>query len=71
MTAAVLNPWVPFFVLVIYASICQIAVVARLVHHDLVHTFKYARVWGRSGFDGQHVGRDHRVEDGDIVELHA
>ena len=45
--------------------------VARLVHHDLVHTFKYARVWGKSGFDGQHVGREHRVEDGDIVELHA
>ena len=45
--------------------------VARLVHHDLAHSLKYARVWGKSGFDGQHVGREHRLEDGDIVELHS
>jgi len=45
--------------------------VARLVHKDLAHALKYARVWGRSGFDGQHVGREHPVEDGDVVELHG
>jgi len=45
--------------------------VARLVHKDIAQSFKYARVWGRSGFDGQHVGRDHPVEDGDVVELHS
>jgi ribosome-interacting GTPase 1 len=45
--------------------------VARLVHKDLTHTLRYARVWGKSGFDGQHVGREHKVEDGDIVELHT
>ncbi len=45
--------------------------VARLVHKDLARTLKYARVWGRSGFDGQHVGRDHPLADGDVVELHA
>jgi ribosome-interacting GTPase 1 len=45
--------------------------VARLVHKDIAQSFKYARVWGKSGFDGQHVGREHRVEDGDVVELHA
>jgi len=45
--------------------------VARLVHKDLVQTLRYARVWGKSGFDGQHVGREHRVEDGDVVELHS
>jgi ribosome-interacting GTPase 1 len=45
--------------------------VARLVHKDLVHSLKYARVWGKSGFDGQHVGREHSLEDGDIVELHT
>jgi ribosome-interacting GTPase 1 len=45
--------------------------VARLVHKDIAQSLKYARVWGRSGFDGQHVGREHRVEDGDVVELHA
>jgi ribosome-interacting GTPase 1 len=45
--------------------------VARLVHKDLARSLKYARVWGRSGFDGQHVGREHRLADGDMVELHA
>ncbi len=45
--------------------------VARLVHKDLARSLKYARVWGKSGFDGQQVGREHRVADGDVVELHA
>ena len=45
--------------------------VARLVHQDLVHALRYARVWGKSGFDGQHVGREHRIEDGDVIELHS
>ena len=45
--------------------------VARLVHKDLARALKYARVWGKSGFDGQHVGRDHPLADGDVVELHA
>jgi ribosome-interacting GTPase 1 len=45
--------------------------VARLVHRDLARSLKYARVWGTSAFDGQHVGRDHRLADGDVVELHA
>ncbi|HXV80722.1 MAG TPA: GTPase [Candidatus Binatia bacterium] len=45
--------------------------VARFVHKDLARSLKYARVWGKSGFDGQHVGRDHPLADGDVVELHA
>jgi hypothetical protein len=45
--------------------------VAQLVHRDLVRTLRYARIWGRSGFDGQTVGHEHRVADGDVVELHA
>jgi ribosome-interacting GTPase 1 len=45
--------------------------VARLVHRDLAHGVKFAKVWGRSVFDGQQVGPDHPVEDGDIVELHS
>jgi hypothetical protein len=45
---------------------------ARLVHRDMARTLKYARVWGRSvTADGQHVGRDHRLADGDVLELHA
>ena len=45
--------------------------VARLVHGDLVRTLRYARIWGPSGFDGQHVGLEHVVADGDVVELHT
>ena len=45
--------------------------VARLVHKDVARALRYARVWGKSGFDGQQVGREHTVADGDIVELHT
>ncbi len=45
--------------------------VARLVHKDLERSLRYARIWGRSGFEGQHVGHEHCVADGDIVELHG
>jgi len=45
--------------------------VARLVHKDLARSLKYARVWGKAGFDGQHVGRDHPLADGEVVELHT
>jgi ribosome-interacting GTPase 1 len=45
--------------------------VARLVHKDVATTLRYARVWGHSGFEGQQVGREHTLLDGDIVELHA
>jgi hypothetical protein len=45
--------------------------VARLVHQDVAATLKYARVWGSGEFDGQQVGPEHRVVDGDVLELHA
>jgi small GTP-binding protein len=44
--------------------------VADWVHHDLGRTFTAGRVWGPSArFDGQRVGRDHVVADGDVVEI--
>jgi small GTP-binding protein len=46
--------------------------VADAVHHDLAATFVGARVWGASArFDGQRVGREHQVADGDTVEILA
>jgi ribosome-interacting GTPase 1 len=45
--------------------------VARLVHKDLAGSLRYARVWGKTGFEGQQVGRDHPLADGDVVELHT
>ncbi len=47
-----------------------VADVADWVHHDLGASFTGARVWGPSArFDGQRVGRDHEVRDGDVVEI--
>jgi small GTP-binding protein len=46
--------------------------VADNVHHDLGRTFIGARIWGPSArFDGQRVGRDHPLVDGDAVEILA
>ena len=46
--------------------------VADAVHHDLAAALVGARVWGPSArFDGQRVGREHEVLDGDTVEILA
>jgi uncharacterized protein len=45
--------------------------VARLVHKDIAESFRFGRLWGGGAFDGQQVGADHEVADGDVVELHA
>jgi ribosome-interacting GTPase 1 len=47
-----------------------VADVADSVHHDLAASFVGARVSGPSArFEGQRVGRDHVVLDGDVVEI--
>ncbi len=44
--------------------------VARWIHHDIAATFVGARVSGPSArFEGQRVGREHEVQDGDVVEI--
>jgi hypothetical protein len=48
-----------------------VADVARLIHRDIEKSLRYARIWGRSGHDGQQVGPDHVPADGDVVELHT
>ena len=44
---------------------------AAIVHKDFAHRLKYARIWGGGTFDGQMVQREHVLQDGDILELHA
>ena len=44
---------------------------AAKIHKDFVKNLKFARVWGKSVFDGQMVQRDHILQDGDIVEIHT
>src|SRR5262245_5436508 len=44
--------------------------VAAAIHSDLVRDCRGARVWGPSArFEGQRVGRDHVVLEGDTVEV--
>lgn len=43
---------------------------AELVHRDFAAGLQFARVWGEGIFDGQHVGRDHKLLDGNVIELH-
>lgn len=48
----------------------SVADVAREIHKDIGATCSGARIWGPSArYDGQLVGRDHRVQDGDAVEI--
>lgn len=42
---------------------------AGKVHRDFLESLKSARVWGSGVYDGQMVGRDHVLDDGDVVEL--
>ena len=47
-----------------------VADVAGEIHNDIAATCRAARIWGPSArFDGQQVGREHSVQDGDAVEI--
>lgn len=45
--------------------------VTERIHKDFLKRFRFARVWGSSKFEGQKVGLDFPLEDGDIVEIHV
>ncbi|MFL5329921.1 MAG: GTPase [Gemmataceae bacterium] len=49
----------------------SVAAFAGCVHRDFEEKCRSARVWGSGAFDGQTVGRDHVLSDGDVVELHV
>ncbi len=44
---------------------------AAQVHQEIASDLKTSRVWGSADFDGQMVGRDYVLHDGDVVELRA
>lgn len=44
--------------------------IAKIVHSQFYRNFKYARVFGRSvKYNGERVGAEHELVDGDIVEI--
>ncbi|WP_025772148.1 GTPase [Thioalkalivibrio sp. HK1] len=46
--------------------------VAGMIHKDIARALRYAKLWERSGrIRGRQVGRDHEVNDGDIIEIHT
>jgi len=45
--------------------------IAGQIHKDFWQNLKYARIWGHARFDGQAVGKEYVLEDGDIIELHV
>jgi ribosome-interacting GTPase 1 len=48
-----------------------VADLASVIHKDLSHNFKFARLWGKTVFDGQRVQADHELVDEDIIEIHV
>ena len=49
----------------------NVAEFAGHVHREFAEKCKSARVWGSGAFDGQTLGREHVLSDGDVVELHV
>jgi ribosome-interacting GTPase 1 len=43
---------------------------ALKVHREMAEKLKFAKVWGTSARNGQTVGRDHVLNDKDVVEMH-
>jgi len=60
------DPTAPF----VLAKGSTVEDLAAKVHQDFFEQFKSARIWGSGSFQGQMVGRDHALWNGDIVELH-
>ncbi len=51
---------------------CTVADVCMKLHREMIKDFRYARVWGRSvRYQGQRVGLDHVLEDGDVLTIYA
>ncbi len=44
---------------------------AAVIHKEVREKLKYAVLWGSGKFQGQRVGRQYVLEDGDVVELLA
>ncbi|MEM4311395.1 MAG: TGS domain-containing protein [Nitrososphaerales archaeon] len=45
--------------------------VAKEIHEDLVRNFKFAKVWRKNVLYTLKVGANFKVQDGDVIEIHA
>jgi len=46
--------------------------VCRKLHRGMLESFRYAKIWGKSvKFQGQRVGLEHVLEDGDVLTIYA
>ncbi len=43
---------------------------AAKIHKDFTNKLKFAKIWGKTVFDGRMVQRDYILQDGDVVEIH-
>ena len=47
-----------------------VGAVAKTIHKEMVKKFRFAKIWGPSAhFEGQQVGMEHVLKDGDVVEI--
>ena len=44
---------------------------AQSLHKEWALKMRFALLWGSGKFDGQRVGRDYILADGDVIELHG
>jgi ribosome-interacting GTPase 1 len=44
---------------------------AAAIHKEFVEKLRFARLWRGTAYNGQMVGRDHALDDGDVIEIHA
>jgi len=49
----------------------KLITLASQIHHDLLPSFKYAKLFKENAKNPQIVGKDYILEDGDIVEIYA
>ncbi|CAM6114971.1 unnamed protein product [Calypogeia fissa] len=55
---------------ILSAKKCAVDDFCQRIHKDMVKHFKYALVWGSSAkHKPQRVGRDHQLEDEDVVQI--
>lgn len=44
---------------------------AETVHRELAEQYRFARIWSENKYDGQMVGHEEPLSDGDVIELHT